>query len=222
MIAIGSRLGLDRLSIKSRILGGFAVVLVLLVVLAAISIRGSGIVERQSANVEDSANVAGLMGALPPGPRRRGRSRRICAVGKRPRPAGGAAGARRAQGCSRRARRRPGKQRPAPRIDRRNCRSPGEIRHRCGRDDSAIGDRRTQSAGLGKAGTELRTIVSAIATALVREKAASEMLEKGMRLTEAFHTSNTAAIAAFSRRATRPMRRRRAPSSRPCAALWTA
>jgi HAMP domain-containing protein len=56
-----------------------------------------------------------------------------------------------------------------------------------------IGDRRKHAASLGKAATEALTIVAAISTALVREKAPSEVLEKGMRLVEAFHTSNAAA-----------------------------
>jgi HAMP domain-containing protein len=57
----------------------------------------------------------------------------------------------------------------------------------------AIGDRRKHITALGKAATDAGTIVSAIATTLVRAKATSEVLEKGMRLVEAFHTSDAAA-----------------------------
>jgi HAMP domain-containing protein len=57
----------------------------------------------------------------------------------------------------------------------------------------AIGDRRKHITALGKAATDAGTIVSAIATKLVRAKATSEVLEKGMRLVEAFHTSDAAA-----------------------------
>ena len=57
-------LGLDRFSIRSRILGGFAVVLALLGVLAVISFRGTGVVERQSARVEESSHLARLIAGL--------------------------------------------------------------------------------------------------------------------------------------------------------------
>src|SRR5262249_22823773 len=55
-------LRLDRFSIRTRILGGFAIVLVLLGVLAAISIRSTATVEAQSARVEESGEVARLVG----------------------------------------------------------------------------------------------------------------------------------------------------------------
>jgi methyl-accepting chemotaxis protein len=57
----------------------------------------------------------------------------------------------------------------------------------------AIGDRRSHTAAMTKAATDLRTTVSAIAPALIREKAAAEALEKALRLSEAFHTGSGAA-----------------------------
>ena len=57
-------LGLDRLSIRSRIIGGFAVVLMLLGVLAAISIRGIGIVETEAGHVQESSRVATVIGGV--------------------------------------------------------------------------------------------------------------------------------------------------------------
>ncbi len=57
----------------------------------------------------------------------------------------------------------------------------------------AIGDRRAHTAALVKAATDLRTIVSAVAPVLVREKVGRRLMEKALRLSEAFSTSSGAA-----------------------------
>ncbi len=197
MTALWSRFGVDRLSIKSRILGGFAIVLVLLVALAAMTVRGTLIVEVQSAHVEDSANVAALMGAFATSAEE-ARTRIVeyalsetdadLQIAQRGLVALREAGA---QVSDRRG------------GDDRRRQSIADIAGQQGKYSAAvdemiqaIGERRTRAADLAKAGTELRTILAAITTALAREKVTSETLEKGMRLMEAFHTSNTA-IARF-------------------------
>src|SRR5262249_10111731 len=58
----------------------------------------------------------------------------------------------------------------------------------------AIGDRRSHAAAMNKAATDLRTIVSAIPAALIRDKdkISGEILERGFRLSEAFQTGSAA------------------------------
>jgi hypothetical protein len=61
MSGVRFNLGSDRLPVRTRIFGGFAVVLVLLGAVAAMMLRDTSIVETLSNHVEDSAKVAALM-----------------------------------------------------------------------------------------------------------------------------------------------------------------
>jgi methyl-accepting chemotaxis protein/CHASE3 domain sensor protein len=58
---------------------------------------------------------------------------------------------------------------------------------------AAIGARRLQAAELTKAATELRTILSALASTLVREKVAAEAIDKSVRFLDAFQAGTSAA-----------------------------
>jgi hypothetical protein len=64
MSGVWLKFGTDRLPVRARIFGGFAVVLMLLGALAATMLGGTGTVETQSDHVEDSAKVAALVGAF--------------------------------------------------------------------------------------------------------------------------------------------------------------
>jgi methyl-accepting chemotaxis protein len=195
MSGVRFNFGSDRLPVRARIFGGFAVVLVLLGTLAAITLRGTGTVETQSDHVEDSAKVAARVSgfvrqaeeartrvieyALSENDGDLQRAQRSLALLREV-----AAMLKMVEGSSERRR--------ASLIQITEAQS----RYGTAVDEmiQAISGRREHAATLGKAATDAQTIVSAIATALVREKAASEVLEKGMRLMEALHTSHAAAI----------------------------
>ena len=193
--------GTDRLPVRARIFGGFAVVLVLLGALAAMVVRGTGTVETQSDGVEDSAKVAALVSGfvsqveeartrvieyalsendddLQRAQQSLGRLREAASSLE---AIGGSSEPRRAS---------------VAQI------SDNEASYGAAVDEmiQAIGDRRKHAAALRKAATDARTIVSAIATALVRDKVAGEVLEKGMRLVDALLTSNAAATRFLSSR----------------------
>jgi CHASE3 domain sensor protein len=57
-------IGLDRLSIRSRIFGGFGVVLLLLGILATVSLRGTIVVQHESTDVEASSEIASSVAAF--------------------------------------------------------------------------------------------------------------------------------------------------------------
>lgn len=194
MFGAGFNLGSDRLPVRARIFGGFAVVLVLLGALAMMTLRGTGTVEIQSDHVEDSAKVAALVGGfVTQAEEARARvieyalsendgdlqkaERSLAAL----REASAALSTVEGSSEHRRA--------LVLQI------TENQTKYSAAVDDliRAIGDRRKHAAALGKAATDARTIVSAIAVALVREKAATEVLEKGMRLMDAFHASDAAA-----------------------------
>jgi hypothetical protein len=195
MSGVRFNIGSDRLPVRARIFGEFAVVLVLLGTLAAMTLRGAGIVETQSHHVEDSGKVAARMSgfvrqaeeartrvieyALSENDGDLQRAQQSLALLRE-----AAATLKMVEGSSERRR--------ASLIQI----TEDQTRYGAAVDEmiQAIGDRRKHAATLGKAATDAQTIVSAIATALVREKAASEVLEKGIRLMEGLHTSHAAAI----------------------------
>ncbi len=188
------RIGLDRLSIRLRIIGGFVIVLALLGVLAAIVLRGTAIVERGSAHVQASGQVGALVAEFSA---RVDEARRRTVQYQLSETDGDLQLAQ--QGLvelqSAAAALREGSA-----ADKKRRASVDQVLEReaqyaaaVDRMIQAIGQRRSDTAALTKSGTELRTIVSAITGALIREKAATDLLEKAARLSDAFHSANTAA-----------------------------
>src|SRR5215813_11708899 len=191
----GTKFGLDRLSIRTRIFGGFAVVLFLLGVLAAISIRGTASVEAQSARVEESGRLATSVADFA---RQVDEARArvmqyalsetdgdLQLAHKSLEQLQAAAGSLRTLSAGGEAR-----QIQIAQIGEHQAKYAAAA----DRMIQAIGERRSNTAVMNKAGTELRTIVSAISAALIRDKAAGDLLEKGVRLNDAFQSGNAAAI----------------------------
>jgi methyl-accepting chemotaxis protein/CHASE3 domain sensor protein len=186
--------GSDRLPVRARIFGGFAVVLALLGAIAAMVVRGTGTVETQSDRVEDTAKVAALVSGFV-SQVEDARTRVIeYALSEND------GDLQRAQQSLARLRETATSLETIEGGSGRRHASVAQIsdiqtRYGAVVDEmiQAIGDRRKHAAALRKAATDARTIVSAIATALVRDKVASEVLEKGMRLVDALLTSDAAA-----------------------------
>jgi methyl-accepting chemotaxis protein len=186
-------LGLDRLSIRSRILGGFAIVLMLLGALAFISIRGIGVVETEAGHVEDSSRVAGVIASVSD----KVDDARAKIIEYALSEADG--DLQIAQQSLTQLQAAAGALKDG--SDQERAKLVAAINERLGKYAAAvetmlqaIGERRTHAAALGKWGTDLRTVVSAIPGSLVREKAPAEVLERGFRLSEAFQTGNAAAV----------------------------
>jgi CHASE3 domain sensor protein len=187
-------LGLDRLAIRSRILGGFAVVLALLGILAVISLRGTGVVERQSARVEESSQMARLIASL--ATQVDDACTRVIQYALSEND-GDLNAAQQALAQLQKSAADLGTIRTDNEQQRTSIARIGESQAQYAavvdQTIKAIGGRREKAAALTKAATDLRTIVSAIAPALVREKVAADVMEKALRLSEAFHTSSGAA-----------------------------
>jgi methyl-accepting chemotaxis protein len=187
-------LGLDRLSIRTRILAGFAIVLVLLGVLAIISLRGNDDVERQTGAVQQSGQIAASIAEF---------AERVDEAQKRVMEYALSEN----DGDRQLAQQAVARLRDAApmlkAIGEADSSQAGaieqiiqfETRYAAAADQTlqAIGDRRSQTVAMGKAATELRTIVLAISSTIVRDKAAADVAEKAVRLSDAFHSSNTAA-----------------------------
>jgi methyl-accepting chemotaxis protein len=194
MSGVRFNLGSDSLPVRNRIFGGFAVVLVLLGAVAAMMFRDTSIVETLSNHVEDSAKVAALMSGFV-GRVEEARTRVLdYALSEND------GDLQRAQQSLTQLREAAPTLKLLEMSDEHRSASVIQITEDQSKYGAAvdemiqgIGDRRKHAASLGKAATDAWTIVTAIATALVREKAPSEVLEKGMRLVDAFHTSNAAA-----------------------------
>jgi len=187
-------LRLDRLSIRTRIFAGFAVVLVLLGVLAIIFLGSTVVVEGQAVAVQQSGQIAASIAefsdhvdeaqkrvvdyALSENDGDRQLAQKAVARLRDAAPTLKALGA--------------ADNSQAGAIDQL---IQFQARYAAAVDQTmqAIGDRRSQTAAMAKAATELRTIVLAISTALVRDKSAADVAEKAVRLSDAFHSSNTAA-----------------------------
>jgi methyl-accepting chemotaxis protein/CHASE3 domain sensor protein len=187
-------LGLDRLSIRSRIIGGFAVVLVLLGALAVISTRGIGIVETEAGHVEASSRVATVIGGVAD---KVDEARTRVVEYALSENDGDLQTAQQSLAQLQNAASTLKELKTDSEAHRKLIAQIVERQPKYAaavdRMIQAIGDRRSHTAALGKAATEMRTMVSAIAAALVREKAAADVMEKGLRLSEAFQTSNAAA-----------------------------
>jgi methyl-accepting chemotaxis protein len=194
MSGVRFNLGSDRLPVRTRIFGGFAVVLVLLGAVAAMMLRDTSAVETLSNHVEDSAKVAGLMSGFV-GRAQEARTRVLdYALSEND------GDLQRAQQSLQQLREAATTLKLLGGSDQHRSASVIQITEDQSKYGAAvdemiqgIGDRRQHAATLGKAATDAWTIIAAIATALVREKAPSEVLEKGMRLVETFHTGNAAA-----------------------------
>jgi methyl-accepting chemotaxis protein/CHASE3 domain sensor protein len=189
------QVALDRLSIRSRILGGFAVVLMLLGVLAVISIRGIGTVERGSEHVEDSSRIAKVISDLSD---KVDEARAKVLEYALSETDGDLDAAKQSLAQLQAA---AGALQSLDRNNQERARLVASITERLGRYAAtvdtmmqAIGDRRSHAAALNKWATDLRTVVSAIPGTLVREKAAGEVLERAIRLNDAFQTGNAAAV----------------------------
>jgi methyl-accepting chemotaxis protein/CHASE3 domain sensor protein len=186
--------GSDRLPVRARIFGGFAVVLALLGAIATMVVRGTGTVETQSDRVEDSAKVAALVSGFV-SQVEDARTRVIeYALSEND------GDLQRAQQSLARLREAATSLETIAGSSQRRHAAVAQIsdiqtKYGAVVDEmiQAIGDRRKHAAALRKAATDARTIASAIATALVRDKVASEVLEKGMRLVDALLTSDAAA-----------------------------
>ncbi|HXW30569.1 MAG TPA: methyl-accepting chemotaxis protein, partial [Xanthobacteraceae bacterium] len=194
MPGVRFNLGSDRLPVRTRIFGGFAVVLVLLGAAAAMMLRDTSAVETLSNHVDDSAKVAALMSGFV----RRAEEARTRVVDYALSENDG--DLQKAQQSLRQLQEAATTLKLVEGSDaHRNASviriTEDQSKYAAAVDEmiQAIGDRRKHAATLRKAATDAWTIVAAIATALVREKAPGELLEKGMRLVEAFHTSNVAA-----------------------------
>jgi methyl-accepting chemotaxis protein/CHASE3 domain sensor protein len=191
---LGGDFGLDRFSIRSRILGGFAIVLVLLGVLAAISIRGTVTVETQSAQVEESGRAAALVNSF---------SDRVDDARTRvleyalSENDGDLQVAQKALAQLQEAA-----------ATLKNLRTDNDERralltqivdHQAKYSAAveqiirATSERSSHTAALNKATTDMRTIVAAIAAALLRDKVAADLAERGFRVSEALQTSSAAA-----------------------------
>lgn len=190
MSRFGINFHLDRFSIRTRILGGFAVVLALLSVLAAISMRSTATVEAQSARVDESGRTATVVSDFT----RQVDDTRARVMQYALSEADGdlqlaqqslvqlrnAAGALSAlQGND------PKRRDVIAAIGERQAKYTAPAEQMI----AAIGERRSHTAALNKAATDVRTIVSAISAALIRDKAAADVMERAFRLSDAFQSS---------------------------------
>jgi methyl-accepting chemotaxis protein len=184
----------DRLSVRHRVVAAMAIVLVLLAALATIFLRGIGIIDTRSEQVRASAQAVGVIGMFATHVDEARARVMQYALSEND---GDLAAAQEALG---------GLEQSAQSLDAAQSAGSaragviaemkaGQARYRAAADDmiAAIGGRRSHSAGLVKAGTELRTILSALATALVREKAPPEAIEKAVRFMDGFQAANGAA-----------------------------
>jgi methyl-accepting chemotaxis protein len=181
------------LSIRHRVFGGFAVVLMLLGVLAVISVTGVTVIGSRSEQVRRSAQTAGEIGSFAVQVED-ARARVIQYVLTENDGDLSAAKDSLAQ-----------LQAASQALDslgssgldssRLNRIKQAAERYRLAVEDivQAVGARRVQSVDLTRTATELRTILSALAGALVREKAAFEAIEDGVRILDAFQAGNSAA-----------------------------
>jgi methyl-accepting chemotaxis protein/CHASE3 domain sensor protein len=186
--------GLDRLSIRSRILGGFAIVLALLGALAVISIRGTATVETQSARVEESGQAAALVNGF--SDRVDDARTRVLEYalsendGDLQLAQKALAELQEAAGTLKNVRTDNDERRAllTQIVDR-------QAKYSAAVDQTirATSDRIGHTAALNKATTDMRTIVAAIAAALLRDKASGDMAERGFRVSEALQTSSAAA-----------------------------
>jgi methyl-accepting chemotaxis protein len=194
MSGVRFNFGSDGLPVRARIFGGFAVVLVLLGAVAAMMLDDTSTVETLSDHVEGSAKAATLVSGFV-GRAQEARMRVIdYALSEND---GDLQRARQSLRLLREAATTLQTVEGSSEHRRESVMQITEDQSKYGAavDEmiQGIGDRRKYAAALGKAAMDARTIVDAIATALIREKVPGEVLEKGMRLVEAFHTSNAAA-----------------------------
>ena len=182
------------LSIRHRIFGGFAIVLILLTVLAAISLGSVAVIGARSGQVKQSAQTAGVIGdfALKV---EDARARVLQYVLTENDGDLNLAKESLAQ-----------MQASAGTLDAldasagKDSGALAQIKqaaegYRLAVEGivAAVGMRRVQSADLTKAATELRTILSALAGVLARDRAAPEAIEKGVRFLDGFQAGNSAA-----------------------------
>lgn len=194
-------LSFDRLSVRYRVVAAMAIVLVLLAALAAIFLRGIQTIDARSEEVRASAQAVGVIGTFATHVNEARASVLQYALSEND---GDLAAAQEALGGldqsaqSLDAVRSAG----AARGDVIARMKTGQSQYRAAADDmiAAIGGRRSHGAGLVKAGTELRTVLSALATALVREKAPPEAVEKAVRFMDGFQAANGAATRFLSTR----------------------
>ena len=181
------------LSIRIRIFGGFAIVLGLLVVLAAISLVSVTVIGTRSEQVKDSAHTARVIAEFTlkvedararvlqyvltenDGDLNQAKES-LTQLQDAAQALDGLSGA------------------GVQSANLAQMKQSAE-RYRLAAEDivAAIGTRRLQAAELTKAATELRTILSAMASALVREKASSDAIEKSVRFLDAFQAGTGAA-----------------------------
>jgi methyl-accepting chemotaxis protein/CHASE3 domain sensor protein len=185
---------LDRLSVRHRIIGGMSIILLLLVVLAAISLRGVEVINTHADQVRASTQTAGVIDAFATQVDE-ARARVIqYALSEND----GDLNAARAV-----LTRLDEAARGLDRINNTGAASAESLadmtrtqaQYRTAAEDmiGAIGARRSASAMLVRTATELRTISAAITYTLVQEKAPAEAIEKGVRFLEGFLAGNAAA-----------------------------
>ncbi len=188
------KIGFDRIPVRFRIFGGFGVVLVLTGMLAFISLRGTSVVDTQSASVSESAGIAAVVSgfAAQADDARLQVTQYALSENDGDRQAAQASleNLNAAAGALTKVETGNGHQAAVKEIGER------QAQYRAAVDEmmQAIGERRAQAASLTKAATDLRTIVSATTAALLKDTAAGpDGVQNAVRLTEAFQTGNAAA-----------------------------
>ncbi len=185
---------MSRLSVRQRVFGGFALVICVFLAAVGIALRGVAVVDEQSSSVAQSAAIVGKISDLADQAGDAQMRMLQYALSENDtdlqatRQALSRFAATAASMKAEMAARSgdfPGADEIFAAQERYQSTAEGTIR--------AITARRAAATEFMKETTELRTIVSAIPPALMRENAASDVASTSFRLLEAFHAGNTAA-----------------------------